>query len=253
MGIYEFQLKTLDRELAELVEEYLPDASKSWEPLKNKQVRVVPVGSAIEHVPVIETYDRVRDLVALQDNIAVAECICRKEQGLLGHECDRPRETCLMFGLAADYYLENGMGRRISRDECLEIMNRAEEAALVLCPTNAQDFINICCCCGCCCGLLRSYGSFERPADHALSSFQARIDPDLCKSCSTCGERCQIGAVVTGEGASRVDPARCIGCGLCVPTCPEKAIRLEAKADAVVPPANFVEISMRILAERGLA
>ena len=151
------------------------------------------------------------------------------------------------------YYLENSIGRRVSREECLEIMDQAEKAALVLCTHNEQDLTNVCSCCGCCCGWLRSLKSYERPGDHALSSFRAGIDPSLCKACDTCGERCQMDAIVSENGARRVDPARCIGCGLCLPTCPEKAVSLTARPDAAVPPANFVERSMRILAERGLA
>ena len=40
--------------------------------------------------------------------IAVADCVCRKETRLLDHGCDYPRETCLSFGVAAEYYIENG-------------------------------------------------------------------------------------------------------------------------------------------------
>lgn len=253
VGIYEFHLKSIDRELSELLEEYLPYLVRQWSTIKTKQSRVVPVGSAIETAQAVETYDRVRDLIQQHDNIAVANCICRLEQGILGHECDRPHETCLVFGIGADYYVENKMARRISKEECLEIMDKAEEAALVLYPSNAQEFLNICCCCGCCCGLLRILRSYERPADHALSSFQAEIDPDLCATCGTCVERCQIEAIVEGDEFNRVDPARCIGCGLCVSTCPEEAVGLIAKPGAAVPPANIIERSMKMLAERGLS
>jgi len=46
----------------------------------------------------------------------------------------------------------------------------------------------------------------------------------------------------------------CIGCGLCVPTCAVKAIDLLRKEekDCHVPPANIVEMYMRIAEERGL-
>lgn len=253
VGIYEFHLKSMDRELAGLLEEYLPHLVESWSDVKTKQLRVVPIDEAVESNPEVATYDRVREMVRKYDDIAVADCICRVERGLLGETCDRPLETCLVFGTAADYYQENGIGRKIDLEECLEILDRAEEAALVLSPSNAQDFVNICCCCSCCCGLLRALRTFDRPADHALSSFYAVVDTDLCTCCGTCSERCQIEAVVEGGDSYRIDPARCIGCGLCVPTCPESAVTLVKKPEAVVPPSNIVEMNMKIIQERGLA
>jgi electron transport complex protein RnfB len=50
-----------------------------------------------------------------------------------------------------------------------------------------------------------------------------------------------------------VDLARCIGCGLCVPTCPSEAVSLVEKANAIEPPANFVEMQVKISTERGLS
>ncbi len=253
VGIYEFHLKSMDRELAELLDEYLPHLTESWSGGKTKQLRVVPVETAVEAGKEVATYDRVREMVKGQDKFAVADCICRVERGLLGRECERPLETCLVFGFAADYYAENGIGRKISLEECLEILDEAEEAALVLSPSNAQNFVNICCCCSCCCGMLRGLSTMERPADEVQSTYRAVIDADECTACGTCLDRCQIDAIVEGDEYMDVDTARCIGCGLCVPTCPADAIEMVPKVDAVVPPANMVEMNARILQERGLA
>lgn len=253
IGIYEFHLKSMDREFAELMEEYNPYLARSWSGIRTQQLRVVPVGVAVDAAPEVATYDRIRDMVRQYDDIAVADCICRVERGLLGHECERPMETCLTFGFAAKYYHENSMGRKISQDECLEILDRAEEAALVLSPSNTQDLSNICCCCECCCGVLRALRTYERPADHALSSFQATIDPDLCDTCGTCLERCQMEAVIEGDEFMEVDLTRCLGCGLCVPTCPEDAVSLVPKPAAEAPPANIVEMNLKMVEERGLA
>jgi len=253
VGIYEFHLKSMDRELAELLDEYVPHLTESWSGGKTKQLRVVPVEAAIDAGKEVATYDRVRDMVKAYDNIAVADCICRVERGLLGSECERPLETCLVFGFAADYYAENGIGRKISLEECLDILDKAEEAALVLSPSNARDFVNICCCCSCCCGMLRGLSILERPADEVQSTYRAVIDTEECTACGTCLERCQIGAVIEGDDYMEVDTARCIGCGLCVPACPADALQMVPRENAVVPPANMVEMNVRILKERGLA
>jgi len=253
IGVYEFHLNTIDRELSELMEEYIPYIARVWESTKTLQLRVVPVGSAVDATPAVATYNRARELLKNQELIAVAPCICRKEQGLMGNECERPHETCLTFAHAAQYYIDNGIGRRISEDEALKLLELAEESGLVISPTNAREIINICLCCGCCCGVLRGLKLFERPADHVNSPYLARIETELCSACGTCLERCQIDAIEEGEEAMEVDPARCIGCGLCLPTCPEEAITLVEKPGTDAPPANIVEMLVRIALERGLA
>jgi len=250
VGIYEFHLNTMDRELAEMFEEYLPNLEKIVNATETKQHRVVPVGASIEETTAVATYESVSDLVENQELIAVAPCICRKEQGLLDNPCKRPHEVCFTFGMAAEYYIENGLGREVSVDEAKEILVAAEEAALVLAPTNAREILNLCCCCKCCCGVLRVLGKMERPADIVQSSFQARIDPDACNSCGECYVRCQIDAIVEGERTLEVDEARCIGCGLCVTTCPEDAIEMVRLPDVPEPPANIVEMNMRIAQEQ---
>jgi H+/Na+-translocating ferredoxin:NAD+ oxidoreductase subunit B len=247
IGVYEFSLNVMDRELAEMMEEYLPHLK-----LVPKQVRVVPVGAAVDDTPSIASYDLVREMVKEKEIAAVAPCICRKEKGLLGRDCQRPQETCLTFDQAAEYYIENGLGRRISIDEALGVLSKAEESALVLMPNNAVHIMNICCCCSCCCGVLRVLSSFERPADEVQATFQASIDPDLCTACGTCMERCQIEAINEGDDYMEVNEARCIGCGLCVPTCPEEAVSLAPRPGIEPPPANVVVTRVKIAKERGL-
>jgi DNA-binding Lrp family transcriptional regulator len=103
VGIYEFHLNSIDRELSELMEELIP----YMDDRSFKQFRVVPVHSAVDATPSVASYDRIRDLVGKYDLIAVAPCICRLEQGLMGSECERPHETCLTFGIGAQLYIEN--------------------------------------------------------------------------------------------------------------------------------------------------
>lgn len=251
IGIYEFQLKTLDKEFCELFEEYLPYIGASLMSLKTKQMRVIPVEKAVEAVHTVATYNRVRDLVRKQEIISVAQCICRKAQGLLGNECDRPQETCMAFGDFARYYIDNKMARAISTDEALKLLDRAEESALVLSPTNTQELGAICCCCPCCCPILKNAKMMPRPADFVQSYYQAEIDPDLCSACGECIERCQMEAIKEGDDVSEIIDGRCIGCGLCASTCPEGAISLVAKPDMEAPPKDFSETLRKIEIERG--
>lgn len=250
IGLYEFQLKELDKEFCEMFEEYFPFLGGSFKSLKTPQMRIIPVDRAIDTALPVATYDRARELVEQQDLLTVAECICRKEQKLLGKECDRPKETCLLFGDFGRYYLDNGMSREISKEEAFKILDMAEESALVLRPSNDQKVEAICCCCPCCCLSLRYNKIAKRPAKHVLSHYYAKIDPDLCSACGACVERCQIDAIKEGEEFSEILEDRCIGCGLCVPTCPEEAITMVAKPDIEAPPVDFREMLNRIETER---
>jgi Na+-translocating ferredoxin:NAD+ oxidoreductase subunit B len=252
VGIYEFHLNTLDRELAELMEEYLPHIGKSWESIKTKQLRVVPIGSSLSTASAVSTYDQVRELIKGKKLIAVAPCICQKEQGLMGNCCDRPEERCLVFDVAAQYYIENKLGRKIDEEELVSILKRGEEKALVLSLTNAKKIVNICMCCGCCCGVLRILKKIPKPAEHIQSAFYAQIVPDLCIVCGACAERCQMDAVIAGTENYAINRERCIGCGLCVTACPVDAITLKAKPEPFQLPDTIIDLHVKIAKDRGI-
>jgi NAD-dependent dihydropyrimidine dehydrogenase PreA subunit len=250
VGIYEFQVKSLDSEFSQMFEEYLPYFGISLGPIKTKQLRVIPVNSAIEVLHRVAPYNKIRELVKQQDLVSVTECICRKEQKLLGKECDRPKETCLGFGKFARFYLDNKLGRSITIDEAMKILDLAEEAGLVLSPSNAQKLEFLCCCCPCCCPILRAAKLVPKSKYVISSYYQAKIDPDLCSDCGLCIERCQVDAIKKGDGRSEIRDEKCIGCGLCVTTCPEQAISLIARLGMGDPPKDFGETLLKIGTER---
>ena len=250
VGIYEFQVKSLDSEFSQMFEEYLPYFGISLGPIKTKQLRVIPVNSAIKVLPNVAPYNKIRELVGQQDLIAVTECICRKEQKLLGKECDRPKETCLAFGKFARFYLDNKLGRSITIDEAMKILDLAEESGLVLSPSNAQELQFVCCCCSCCCPTLRAAKVVPKSKYVISSYYQAKIDPDLCSDCGLCIERCQVEAIKKGDGRSEIRDEKCIGCGLCISTCPEEAISLIARPGMGDPPKDFGETLLKIGTER---
>ena len=250
IGIYEFQLKSLDSEFSRLFEEYLPYFGMSIGPVRTKQLRVIPVESAVKALPGVAPYNKIRELVRQQDLISVSECICRKEQKLLGKECDRPKETCLAFGKFARFYIDNKFGRLITTDEAMKILDLAEESSLVLSPTNALELQFICCCCSCCCPTLKATQLVSKSKYVISSYYRAKIDPDLCSDCGLCIERCQVGAIKQGDGHSEIKDEKCIGCGLCVTTCPQEAISLLARPGMEAPPKDFDETLLKIGAER---
>lgn len=252
IGIWEYHVNDLDPELIRDANEYLPYFFKESYQLKTPQLRTIPVSRALPSEQPIMAYEEARKIVLEQEKILVAPCICRKEQSIAGKGCDRPMESCLVFGIGARYYEDNGLGRVIDHEEALQILERAEKTGLVLQPSNAQKVVNICTCCGCCCQVLKNLKKLPKPAQYVSSNYFAAIDATRCTGCEECLERCQMNAIKVEERAAAILRDQCIGCGLCVTTCPEKALRLEAKSeqDRSIPPKHYSDTLMKIARER---
>ena len=254
IGIWEYHLNSLDEGLVRDVNEYMPTLlKKGWLETKTKQLRVVPVSKSVAAGMAVTSYEAAEAIIDAQSKIVVSDCICRKEQKLIGKGCDKPMETCLSFGSGAYYYEKNGLGRSIDKAEALEILKAGIDAGLVLQPGNQQRPTNICMCCGCCCGILKNLKQLDKPALAVHTNYYARVDAEACIACGACVDRCQMDAITVDETA-RVDPDRCIGCGLCVTDCPTEAMQLLQKASdrQYVPPKNAFETYMNIAQERGL-
>ena len=254
VGIWEYQVSRLTPQLARDVEQYLADAfaPELWQ--KAPQLRTIPIGASLSTPAEVMLYESAEHLLEAHTRFAVAPCICRQEQALLGDGCDKPLETCLLMGTAADLYIRHQRGREISREEALAILRLANQSGLVLQPGNSQNANNICCCCGDCCGVLRIAKRHLQPASVISSAFYAQCDPDLCNLCLTCEDRCQMEAIHTDSGYVVVDLNRCIGCGLCVPTCSMDAMQLIRKPESLQPvvPLNDLENMTQNALRRGL-
>jgi electron transport complex protein RnfB len=220
LGIYEYQLKSMDRELARMFEDYLQEGfGKDLTALKPSILRTIPINRSVVAAHQVATYEDSREIVKKQKMIAVANCICRVQQDLIDHHCAKPSEVCFSFGSAARYYIELGMGRQVSVEEALAILDRCDEAGLVCQPANIINPGGMCNCCGDCCPLLRMAKKYPRPVELIVSNYYAAVNPDECTGCETCLERCQIEAISMGEDeVAQINLDRCIGCGLCVTT-----------------------------------
>ncbi|MBI4768275.1 MAG: 4Fe-4S binding protein [Deltaproteobacteria bacterium] len=255
IGSYEFQLKNMDRDLAEMVEAYFQEGFFDFAPGKNiVPLRTIPVQQSIQVEWPVAPYMQAREIIKTKEKIALADCICRVQQQLIGNECDKPREVCLLFGSHADYYVENKLARYISQEEALKVLDVSEKAGLVNQPANMINPGGMCNCCGDCCGLLRALNKMSNPAQLVFSHYSATVDPDLCTACETCLTRCQMAAIsINDDQVAVVNTDRCIGCGLCVTTCPTEAIALTPKPEdqLTIPPASGRELMEQTSKTRG--
>ena len=229
IGIYEFQVNRLTDGFLKDLGEYWGTVKERDEPKTIHQMRTIPINESINTRLEVLPYENVNALVEAHDRFAVAPCICRSRAKKLGKGCDAPIDTCLIFGDFADYYVRTGKGRSITREEMKDLLIKANEANLVLNPTNSKTISAICCCCGCCCGILKGLKYMSKPSDEVASSFIAEYDDTACISCMKCVERCQMEAMTADEGSVSFNKDRCIGCGLCVSTCPTGALSLTRK------------------------
>jgi Pyruvate/2-oxoacid:ferredoxin oxidoreductase delta subunit len=246
VGFLEEQVDRLDRELAELAEEYNPVYFREGPWTRVPQIRTIPIGRSIAAESAVLDYESAEEILRSHTRFAVRNCVCRQEKALLGEACGKPLDVCLSFDRGAEMSVQSGRARLISLDEALAILKRADEAGLVLQPSNSKEPIFICACCGCCCGVLRGIKQFDKPADLVVNGFIARHDAEACTACGLCLERCQMEALTLENGTIHLDSDRCIGCGLCVSTCPTGALGLVRKAKAPSIPKNTVDNYLRM-------
>ena len=182
---------------------------------------------------------------------AVVPCSCRNAAKLAGEPCKQTDENyCVTTGTLAKMVIEQGVGREVSLDELMEIMERAEKEGLVHETFNMQDTATfVCNCCSCCCGFLKSVKELNNYGSITKSNFEPRIKQELCTLCETCLSICPMEAIYhhwphredLSDDQIKIRLDRCIGCGLCASNCPEEAIYLE-KVREMVPVKNQMDL-----------
>jgi formate hydrogenlyase subunit 6/NADH:ubiquinone oxidoreductase subunit I len=189
-----------------------------------------------------------------QDRFAVATCACRHRKNSDPNlpNCRHETENCLHFGKFADYIIKNGLGREIDLEECRDILSRAAEAGLVHAASNWQENVDtICNCCECCCVYFQAFHVLKHDSSMNHSNYVVQTDPETCKGCGLCVQRCPMDALQLVESPhannkkGKVCSARldlCIGCGVCAYKCPTSSLRLKRRDKTVDPPVNAAEL-----------
>ena len=169
-------------------------------------------------------------------HIVVQPCDCRR----LGQNCDRPVETCIWLDDTALEALERGYGRRLTCEQAIALVHRADKAGL-LHTADAEwgesGLHAICNGCVCDCYPFRAAQEMGSKGIWPRSRYIAVHSREACNLCGACVRRCHFAAFyhdgprVESEGKLRqnvrYDPDRCWGCGLCANTCSSDAISME--------------------------
>lgn len=253
-GIYEYQVKRMSRELAQLMERYNREAFEG-RLVKHGHgfLRTIPVQRSIPLEHHVASYDDAAQILKRKQTIALADCICRTTKNKLGQGCGKLLEACLLFDSMGEYYIEHGLGKRITADEALAVVRRGQKQGLVLQPATAQNPAGMCLCCGDCCGVLMAIKSHPRPAQIVTTNHYAVLDSRRCTGCGVCVKRCQTDALTMSPASRSVlNRDRCIGCGLCVRTCQGKCLTLRPKAprERYTLPKGSMEQMIAIARER---
>jgi len=254
-GIYEFQVRNLDEQLAHAFEEIYPEFIKEIGKGKTPFMRVLPAEQSIADMTVIP-YEKASEMVSQVRNIAITDCVCRKEQKLIGRGCSRPLDSiCMWFGTWADFVIDKGMAQKATLREALKVLQKGENAGLVHLGMNVtENMMGMCQCCPCCCGVMRGLTQFNIPTVLARSNYYSVVDVELCNGCENCIAACPVKAISTNrkEEKAAVDAARCIGCGLCIVECATGALSLIARneEEIIIPPRDGLEMWRAVAEEK---
>jgi len=248
IGLYEYSVKKIDKELAALFKEYYETAYLDEMGASNVPgFKVLPIAEKVEADTTLFPFFNLKEDIKKARKISVADCVCRKEGHLTDAGCNSPIETCLSFGAAAEYYIENGMGREITAEEAIKIVEEADEAGLIHAGVNTKHLSNICNCCPCCCASMKGITTKGHDKHKYLNTlFEAVVDKEECTGCEDCVDRCPVGAISV-EDIAEVNREKCLGCGLCATGCPSEAITMRSREDIEEPFDRVTDLGMAII------
>lgn len=234
VGFYENQRDRMDEAFANLFEDYYREAAFDLLSVEPQFQRVIPVNETIRSGIEILPEESVSDLLSGKKAWAVVDCICRKQQALLGKGCEHPLKVCLVMSDMPDVFTSQPGMEVLDLEGALGILDQAAKAGLVHTISNQKkDISYVCNCCTCSCGLLRGISEAHIANVVARSAYFASVDEEQCTACGNCEDLCQFDAI-TVTGMAEINHDICVGCGVCAKSCPSQAISLSRRDEADV-------------------
>jgi Pyruvate/2-oxoacid:ferredoxin oxidoreductase delta subunit len=191
------------------------------------------------------------------EDLVLVPCPCRvRTEKMDIRECrDKfPVGSCIMIGGTARYMENAGLGKRVTKEQAIEYLDKMVEIGLIATADNylADPHNIMCLCCGCCCSNIRGRTRWDNPTAVLPSQFLPMAG-DECTMCETCIDRCILDAlsIDDDEGCAVADPEKCIGCGVCTIDCPEETLKLQRYERPEKPFNNMTEYFMTVASDNG--
>jgi NAD-dependent dihydropyrimidine dehydrogenase PreA subunit len=229
-------------EMREIMEPILKDPELMKQMLPDAPARIITVEDELPQGTEIQTYERLSSMLDTEKSFAAAKCYCRHHAHLVDEPCEVrgvPEYSCLLCGETAEYVIDRGFAKRITREEAQEILLATEKAGLIHNTGNYRDrAVFVCNCCGCCCEFLKGVKRTKSNVMVAQANFVVAADTDTCSGCGDCIDRCQMEALSLVDEIISVNEDLCVGCANCVPVCPTESLSMLRRADDVPPEAK---------------
>jgi len=179
--------------------------------------------------------EEVLDQVDVATDHVVVPCDCRS----IVMACNRQLDVCIRLDDGARLTLDQGHGKRITKEQCKAIVINADRAGLMHTGRKywqGHSLFGFCNCCTCDCYPFRASMETGMQKQWPRSHYIADRSLNKCTQCGLCTRRCYFGAfyhdgsevIINGKKREKViyDPEKCWGCGLCSTSCTTEAIKM---------------------------
>ena len=121
--------------------------------------RAYPISKDVVAEGELKPFEDWRAIIKRHKTITVSPCQCRTMWQALGvpYPENHPMNTCLSFGEMAEYFIENDIGKQITQDEAIAIVEDVISKGMVVEAICAKNPDIICCCHSESCGNLMGW------------------------------------------------------------------------------------------------
>jgi ferredoxin len=251
------QNDTRARRMAKLVLKYftVSTTQKVYGGVPTKTYKYTPANLSID-IPLqgVMPNEQMGSIVEASTKIAVAHCPCRMSAAILNRtDCQHSLEVCIKYDELAEFVIDKGLAREISKDEAIKILADSEKEGLVHMVDNSQGQIkHTCNCCGHYCWNVGIIRRRKIPRDTLMAVYFIReTELNECIGCGACVETCPVDAVTMHGQRPEVDQDWCIGCGVCAVSCPAGVISIKRRLERRSPD-SFAGLHQQIRKEKGM-